>query len=112
VPAHHRHPPREPLLLHQVADHALGLLRALFVPGVGEQPGAVAGDYDAAAEALAGRVIEVERLQPVSERETVLIGLEVDLDAPLVGLAGIGIAIGHRPNLIRRAREPGRSVRD
>ena len=60
VPAHQANRPDELLVVHDVLDHPLGLLRRLFVPRVDEDVGAIAGDDDAAPEQLAGLVVELQ----------------------------------------------------
>ena len=69
----------------QVARHPLGLPRLLLRRGVEEHPRPVAGDDHPIAKALARLVVEVQRAQPLGERQPVLLILEVDLDPPFLG---------------------------
>ena len=69
----------------QVARHPLGFPRLLLARGVEEHPRPVAGHDHPIAQALARLVVEVQRAQPLGERQPVLLVFEVDLDPPFLG---------------------------
>ena len=87
-------------MIHDVLDHPLALLRGLFVPGVDEDVGTVAGDDHAAPEQLAGLVVELQVVQCSGESVGVLVPVERDLDAPLVAAARGIVPVVHEANSI------------
>ena len=119
VPARHPQIRGQPGGLDELADDALGLLRASFARHVQEESRPVARDQHAPAEALPRAVVQVESAEPLADRVPVLVVVELDLDAkPVVhgrrryqrarGGAGSPCASSHETTGLRRT--PMRSI--
>src|SRR4051812_44943792 len=74
----------EPVRRRQLLRDALGLAGRLLAAREQEHPRAVARDDHALAEPLARLVVQVERAQPVAQRQAVALVLQLHLDSPLV----------------------------
>jgi hypothetical protein len=98
MPAHPPDLADQLFAIHDVFHDPLRLLGTLLVPGVDEDEAPVAGDDQAAAEELAGLVVELQIVQPLGQRIALLLLVEGDLDAPLVAAPGRVIPVVHGPN--------------